>query len=538
MNVFIIILLLFHPSSFGALIKQGIYNIITLDNLYLNYNKKITISNCYYKSYSQSLFKIYKEFNNQYYSIELVKKKRKLGYSNKNLIIILCREKYSNIEWKFIKIENNNYIIKNKQKCYFKIKNFKITCEKIPFEQATRFKLIKIYEEAKVSQIDNEIIEKEPIDVVIKYIDMRDPNLKRNEIHQIQKDYDNEELRYSIRSILENIPWVNKIFIFMPNIKVRYFKEYNFIKKKIIYIKDHDILGHESSNTNAFLFNLWKLKEFGLSDNFIYMDDDYFIGQKLKKTDFFYVNKDKVVPAIVSSSFLRIDKNIIEKNYNLFKKKAYMSKEEQSSDIFNYSLYSTYFFISILFHKDIIIIPKFNHNAIPLNVIEVQEIYEIVKRSRYKKTTLDSLYRHIESVNLQAFYLSYFFIKHKKKINSIRGTYIDVKNIIFDIEPKVPLFCINTGSGNYSYLNFYKAQKFMNYLFPNPTPYEFINNSLINKKIFKHMEKEEKLNKINAKVNKKVNILYSELLLFSILIILLFIKFLLKEIQIRNFIFH
>ena len=103
----------------------------------------------------------------------------------------------------------------------------KITCEKIPIEQATQFKLNKIYEEVEVDQIENNIIEKEPIDVLLKYIDLRDPNLKRNDIHQIQKDYDNEELKYSVRSILENIPWVNKIFILMPNEKVRYFKDYN-----------------------------------------------------------------------------------------------------------------------------------------------------------------------------------------------------------------------------------------------------------------------------------------------------------------------
>ena len=38
------------------------------------------------------------------------------------------------------------------------------------------------------------LIEKEPIDVLIKYIDLKDPDLNRNGIHQIDKDYDNEEL--------------------------------------------------------------------------------------------------------------------------------------------------------------------------------------------------------------------------------------------------------------------------------------------------------------------------------------------------------
>ena len=61
------------------------------------------------------------------------------------------------------------------------------------------------------------LIEKEPIDIVIKYIDLEDPSLKRENIKQISKDEQHDELRYSIRSILQNIPWIRKIFILMPN---------------------------------------------------------------------------------------------------------------------------------------------------------------------------------------------------------------------------------------------------------------------------------------------------------------------------------
>ena len=55
----------------------------------------------------------------------------------------------------------------------------KITYEKIS---------IKIYEEVKENKINNEIIEKEPIDILLKYIDLRDPILQRNKIYQIEKD--------------------------------------------------------------------------------------------------------------------------------------------------------------------------------------------------------------------------------------------------------------------------------------------------------------------------------------------------------------
>ena len=80
----------------------------------------------------------------------------------------------------------------------------------------------------------------------------------------------------------------------MPNEKIRYFKDYNLIKDKIKYVKDIDLLGYESSNCNAFLFRYWKMKKFGISNNIIIMDDDYFIAKKLKKSDFFYVKNGEV----------------------------------------------------------------------------------------------------------------------------------------------------------------------------------------------------------------------------------------------------
>ena len=116
---------------------------------------------------------------------------------------------------------------------------------------------------------------------MIKYIDLRDPLLKRDGLHQLNKDFDNEELRYSIRSILKNIPWIRKIFILMPNEKVRFLKDYKIIKDKIVYINDKDILGHDSSNSLAFQFRYWKMKKFDISENFIVMDDDCFIGHPL-----------------------------------------------------------------------------------------------------------------------------------------------------------------------------------------------------------------------------------------------------------------
>ena len=88
----------------------------------------------------------------------------------------------------------------------------------------------------------------------------------------------------------------------MPNEKVRFFKNYDLINNKIIYVKDREFLGYESSNPHAFQYRLWKMKEYGISDNFIIMDDDCFIGQPLKKSDFFYIENN--IQCIIHISFL------------------------------------------------------------------------------------------------------------------------------------------------------------------------------------------------------------------------------------------
>ena len=80
-----------------------------------------------------------------------------------------------------------------------------------------KFKIRKLYEELRIKSEYLQIIQKEPIDVLIKYIDLSDPNLNREGIKHIKKDEDNGELKYCLRSIFKYIPWIRKIFILMPN---------------------------------------------------------------------------------------------------------------------------------------------------------------------------------------------------------------------------------------------------------------------------------------------------------------------------------
>ena len=384
------------------------------------------------------------------------------------------KNSYNNYEWEFVKIKgkSNSFIIKNKFGCVLnEIKNIFFCSFNV---EGTVFSLFKIYQEKEniMTEEDKKILEAEPIDVFIKYIDIHDPDLNRSNLVQINKDYENEELKYCVRSVLKNIPWIRKIFILMPNEKVRFFKNYSEINEKIVYVKDKDILGHESANIHAFQFRIWKLKEFGLSENFISLDDDYFIGKPLEKSDFFYVENKTVYPLIINTNFQVQTLNAVQSYINSFSQKISSNKRTQTSDEFAYTVYRTYHFF-IKYFQSPILSPLFTHNAIPVKAQDLQEIFELVDKSKeFRYPTLYSLYRHSKSLQYQTAYVVYVFNKYRRKVNRINHAYIDVKKSItgnFDF----PLFCINTGNNtDYSELSFMKMKVAMEKLFPIPTKYE------------------------------------------------------------------
>lgn len=541
MKIFIFTNLIYIYISLDAILLDGVYNLIYKNLLLTCIDNRIQLTKSHMGSIKSS-FRIRKYSYNQknsFYYLNSIEKNLKIIVNKKKEIISYIKPKNDlstfNL-WSFIITKHQNYIIQNKNKCYFKVTGSNINCENISIEKASQFRLIKLYEEVNTNKYDNELIEKEPIDVLIKYIDLRDPLLKRNGIHQIKKDFDNEELRFSVRSILKNIPWVRKIFILMPNEKVRYFKNYNLIKHKIVYVKDKDLLGFDSSSSIVFQFNYWKMKKFGISNNFIIMDDDCFIGRPMNKNDFFYRENNKIIPLIINNRFKLVSKRKIENKLPILKKKLKLSKREQTAVFFTYSKYLTYLFIIKIFKKSLII-PKFTHNAIPVNLNEIKEIYDLVFNSEYKSDTLNSTYRKIESLQFQTFVLSYTFMKYNKKVKYISYKYISNKNSLF-ANYNYQLFCINTNGYHNSDLSFFKTKLVMEYLFPDSTPYEIIDYSSLfsSFKLVRSLGKDntnknvdEFFKNITLKIDKKIKIYKKKINYFILNIVYIIIILLLKK---------
>ena len=150
---------------------------------------------------------------------------------------------------------------------------------------------------------------------------------------------------------------------------------------------------------------------------------------------------------------------------------------EQTSIIFRYSLYLSYLFLINIFNHSLYL-PIHTHNAIPVNLREIKEIYYLIYNSKYRMTTLDCLFRHTDSLQFQCLILSYTFIKYNKKVNNIPYKLINSRNSFKENYNNYSLFCINTGSLNYSNATFMITKIIMQYLFPIPSPYEILDYDL------------------------------------------------------------
>ena len=418
--------------------------------------------------------------------------------NEENKLIYYVQNKKNKKFWEFVP----NVIIRN-----FKLSD---TTEISNLRQDNEFQFIELYK--NVEKKNSKLLNEEPIDVFIKYIDLTDRNLNRKGIKQIKKDEDNQELRYSVRSILKNIPWIRKIFILMPNKKVKYFKPIKQIKEKIVYVKDKDLLGFDTASIYAFLYNLYKMKKFGLSENFILMDDDYFIGQPLNKEDFFYEENGIILPALVTSDYYEMNKEKLKKKLekNLYKR----SSSDAHSEIGFYVQQAR----ALLFMYDIfgeddkrygkkLIEPAFTHNAIPVKMSDIEELHDyVLNKYEFGRKFLTSLIRTTLDLQMHTAYMAYVKNKYDRKVAKISSAFYDLSQIGQLKWNRKKLFVINTSTKNYRSYFYTKEKTILEELFPQKTKYELDKEEEKKQNEKDEEEKEEEENEEDNNSNKDANL--------------------------------
>lgn len=138
-----------------------------------------------------------------------------------------------------------------------------------------------------------------PIDVVYTWVDgsdrrWADERAKYSgepthaEASGVARFISRDELRYSLRSLFANAPWVNRVFIVTDGQRPSWLKPGYGIE-----VVDHKEIFSDPSvlpvyNSHAIEANLHRIP--GLSEHFLYFNDDMFLGRPVSPKSFFFSN--------------------------------------------------------------------------------------------------------------------------------------------------------------------------------------------------------------------------------------------------------
>ena len=523
---------------------EGVYKIRNYgDFLCLDISPELSFINI--KNDKNILFRI-KSVNNRnikteednFFFIEEINSNKKLGLNNKaNDILLYDNSKIDNIDklkWKFIPYKNKNIIINNKYYIQNKFNSLflgtnspmlkstnqiKISCSFKKLGNKNIFSLFKIFDEVSYYNYNKtsiELLNKEEIDIIINYNNKKIN--KKNSTDKIKIE-DNEELKYAIRSILQNIPWIKNIYILLYNDNIPFMKEKDEIKDKIIFVKIKDFLGFETDSISVIQFNLNKMKSnYSINNNILYMNDNYFIGKPLNKTNFFCEENGEIVPLLISSKYNILYFSEINNDYKRFSsKKKIINIDSTEGEYFSKVLSLKLLFDSFT-NNEFLIVPENNLNAIPLNLKEIDEICDIINNNY--KFYKDALYSERKKINSLEFYT--LILSYMKNIKNRKVNIIPYKNFHFNefnnvkLSNLFPLFSISKlKNKKYSFKDYSIEKKKLSILFPIPSKYEIYfgeydsnEKILINKRLHDLINNIKRLGKMNYEYGKKRRSVY------------------------------
>ena len=125
------------------------------------------------------------------------------------------------------------------------------------------------------------------------------------------RDWDN--LKYWFRSVEKYAPWVNKIYFVTCGQKPSWLNENN---PKLVFVDHKDYIPKEylpTFSSHVIELHMHKIK--GLSEQFVYFNDDTFITDFVKPEDFF--RNGKPMDSAIESAVSTYDKSLYNIYYNM-----------------------------------------------------------------------------------------------------------------------------------------------------------------------------------------------------------------------------
>jgi hypothetical protein len=151
-----------------------------------------------------------------------------------------------------------------------------------------------------------QIAESRPVDVVYTWVNHADPEwqelyrtargdeardpakVKSVDAENLARFHNKDELRYSLRSIAENLPWVRRIHVFTNCAPPAWLKQDD---PRIVWVRHEEVMHPEhlpTFNSHVIESYLHWIPE--LAEHFVYMNDDVFVMRPLPKGHFFNEN--------------------------------------------------------------------------------------------------------------------------------------------------------------------------------------------------------------------------------------------------------
>lgn len=286
------------------------------------------------------------------------------------------------------------------------------------------------------------------------------------EVDGEKRFFDNEELRYSLRSLEQYAPWINHVYIITDRQTPKWL---NLNYDKVSIVDHSEILPpHSIPCFNSAVIEYFLAFIPGLSEKFLYGNDDTFFGNYVTP-DFFF---DEDIP-IIRVKKLKLKKSLNTDDFNTYtyigtvlNSINLLNKYYNKSDYYqlhhNIDSYTKTSFLSTYkrFESQL---KKFFYNRLREN----DDLQRIL-------FSLDAVYSGNAKLKIisdpKPWRKKFNWLK-KLNLDSYYGTDTNIKDQKEIIKFKPKLFCLNSDT-NCSLESKLQVKRFMENLFPNPSKFE------------------------------------------------------------------
>lgn len=274
-----------------------------------------------------------------------------------------------------------------------------------------------------------------PIDAVYTWVNHADPDwqvLWMSTYPADEFDPDrytsNDELRYSLRSLNKYAPWINRIFVVSNCKQPGWLKDH----PKIVWVNHEEIFPAETMlptfNSHAIEACLHRIP--GLSENFLYLNDDFLLNQPCLPKDFF----DEIGRSV---AYLE-PYGMVDSKAGRDKSLDYLSAANNSKDLLK-TIFPDY--EARCLHR---------HVPYALKKSILEEIEEAFPKMI--ESTRNAKRRSLDDVNVTSFLYHHFAIVSGRAVKADASSLIvrpsNVEKILGKETYKYKMLCFNDGDGS------------------------------------------------------------------------------------------